>query len=90
MPKGLDSRNSVVLEKTESGYSAYLPDLPGCISTGESITDIKYSIREAVEFHIDGMRIEKLPIPEAFARDFGLTFKMDVASLFEWFPGSQE
>ena len=81
-------RNTVILEKTSNGgYSAYLPGLPGCISTGDSIADIKVNIREAINFHIEGMRIEKFQIPEEFDGEFDLTFKMDVASLFEWFSG---
>ncbi|MCK4746408.1 MAG: type II toxin-antitoxin system HicB family antitoxin [Bacteroidales bacterium] len=80
-------RNTVVLEKTGSGYSAYLPDLPGCISTGRTIADIKTNIREAVEFHLEGMNLEKLHVPEEFSKEYELTFKMDVASLFEWFSG---
>ena len=83
----MNSRNTVILEKTESGYSAYLPELPGCISTGATIADIRNNIKDAVEFHIEGMRIEHLPIPEEFSREFDLAFKMDVASLFEWFSG---
>ncbi len=81
-------KNSVVLEKTSSGgFSAYLPELPGCVSTGESIDEIKTNIREAVDFHIEGMQIENLPVPEGFAGEFELTYKMDLASLFEWFSG---
>ncbi len=87
MSKELDSRNSVILEKTEEGYSAYLPDLPGCISTGRTIAEIKNNIKDAIDFHIEGMRIENLPIPGKFDREFDLSFKMDVASLFEWFSG---
>jgi predicted RNase H-like HicB family nuclease len=79
--------NIVVLEKTGDGYSAYLPDLPGCISTGNTISEIRESIRGAVDFHLEGMQIEKTPIPDAFREDFELTFKMDIASLFEWFSG---
>ena len=81
------SRNSVILEKTDAGYSAYLPDLPGCISTGMTIADIKNNIKEAIDFHIEGMRIENMPIPERFDGKFDLSFKMDVSSLFEWFSG---
>ncbi len=81
-------KNSVVLEKTSSGgFSAYLPELPGCVSTGESIDEIKTNIREAVDFHIEGMQIENLPVPEGFSGEFDLTYKMDLASLFEWFSG---
>jgi predicted RNase H-like HicB family nuclease len=81
-------KNIVVLEKTsDGGFSAYLPELPGCVSTGESIDEIKTNIREAVDFHIEGMLIENLPVPEVFAGGFNLTYKMDLASLFEWFSG---
>lgn len=83
----MNNRNIVILERTATGYSAYLPALPGCISTGATVADIKNNIREAVEFHIEGMRIEDLPIPEEFEQEFDLAFKMDVASLFEWFSG---
>ena len=79
---------TAILEKTANGgYSAYLPALPGCISTGATVAGIKNNIREAVEFHIEGLRMEDLPIPEIFVHDFDLAYKMDVASLFEWFSG---
>jgi predicted RNase H-like HicB family nuclease len=81
-------RNVVILEKTsEGGYSAYLPALPGCISTGATVADIKDSIKESVEFHIEGLRDENLPVPDEFAQKFDLVYKMDMASLFEWFSG---
>lgn len=83
----MDSRIMVVLEKTENGYSAYLPDLPGCISTGETISDVRNNIKDAVDFHLEGIQIENLPVPEKFDREFDLAFKMDIASLFEWFSG---
>ncbi|MCK5693407.1 MAG: type II toxin-antitoxin system HicB family antitoxin, partial [Bacteroidales bacterium] len=83
----MDSRIMVVLEKTENGYSAYLPDLPGCISTGETISDVRNNIKDAVDFHLEGIQIENLPVPDKFAREFDLAFKMDIASLFEWFSG---
>ena len=87
MSKVVGSRNSVILEKTDAGYSAYLPDLPGCISTGMTIADIKNNIKEAIDLHIEGIRIENMPIPERFDGEFDLSFKMDVSSLFEWFSG---
>ena len=87
MSNVVGSRNSVILEKTDAGYSAYLPDLPGCISTGMTIVDIKCNIKEAIVLHIEGMRIENTPIPENFDGKFDLAYKMDVASLFEWFSG---
>lgn len=45
----------IVIEKTETGYSAYSPDLSGCISTGETFEEIEQNMREAMEFHLDGM-----------------------------------
>ena len=78
----------VILEKTnDEGYSAYLPDLPGCISTGNSLSGIKGSIQDAVQFHIEGMKEERLEVPETFQCEYELSFKMDIASLFDWFSG---
>ena len=87
MLKEVDTRICAILEKTDDGYSAYLPDLPGCIATGKTITEIKSNIKDAIDFHIEGMRSENIPVPGKFDREFNLSFKMDVASLFEWFSG---
>jgi predicted RNase H-like HicB family nuclease len=57
-------RYLVVVEHTQTGYSAYSPDLPGCISTGVTRSDVEANMREAIEFHIEGMRLEQLPVPE--------------------------
>jgi predicted RNase H-like HicB family nuclease len=57
-------RYAVVIEKAENNYAAYVPDLPGCITTGESIEEIERQIREAIEFHIRGLREDGLPVPE--------------------------
>ena len=57
-------RFAVVIEKTETGFSAYVPDLPGCISTGGSVEETERNIREAIAFHIDGMRQDGEEIPE--------------------------
>ena len=53
----------IILEKTSTGYSAYSPDLPGCISAGDTAEDTETNMREAIEFHIEGMREEGLSIP---------------------------
>lgn len=58
-------RYTVVIEKAENNYSAYVPDLPGCVSTGATLEETEAMIREAIEFHLEGMREEGLPIPEA-------------------------
>ena len=57
-------RYAVVIEKAENNYSAYVPDLPGCVATGVTLAQAETEIREAIEFHIEGMREDGLPIPE--------------------------
>jgi predicted RNase H-like HicB family nuclease len=57
-------RYAVVIEKAENNYSAYVPDLPGCITTGKTIEDTRRLIREAIEFHIEGLREDGEPVPE--------------------------
>ena len=56
-------RYAVVIEKAESNYSAYVPDLPGCVVTAESIEAVEHDIREAIRFHIDGLKEDGLPVP---------------------------
>ena len=54
---------AIVIEKANSNYSAYVPDLPGCVATGATVEETETSIREAIEFHLDGMREDGLVIP---------------------------
>jgi predicted RNase H-like HicB family nuclease len=56
-------RYAVVIEKAENNYSAYVPDLAGCVATGATIAETEAQIREAIEFHLDGMREDGIPIP---------------------------
>ena len=49
-------RYALVIEKAEGNYSAYVPDLPGCIATGDTVAAVEQDIREAIRFHIDGLR----------------------------------
>ena len=62
-------RYAVVIEKGERNYSAYVPDLPGCVSVGETPEDVKAEIREAIEFHLEGMRKDGLPVPAPSSRE---------------------
>jgi predicted RNase H-like HicB family nuclease len=57
-------RYAIVIEKAENNYAAYVPDLPGCVTTGGTIEETEQRIREAIEFHIRGLREDGLPIPE--------------------------
>lgn len=54
----------IVIEKAESNFAAYSPDLPGCVATGETRDEVHANMREAIEFHLDGMREDGLAIPE--------------------------
>lgn len=54
----------VIIEKTKTGYSAYSPDVEGCIATGKTKTDVEKRIQEAIEFHIEGMTREGYETPE--------------------------
>jgi predicted RNase H-like HicB family nuclease len=55
-------RYAVVIEKAEHNYSAYVPDLPGCVATGVTVAAAEAQVREAIEFHIDGLREDGLSI----------------------------
>ena len=56
---------AVVIEKTPSNYSAFVPDLPGCVATGDSIVEVEAEISAAIRFHLEGLRDDGLPIPAA-------------------------
>ncbi len=56
-------RYAVVIEKAIGNYSAYVPDLPGCVATGDTVVDVEREIREAIRFHIDGLKADGLPVP---------------------------
>lgn len=57
-------RYAIVVEKTENNYSAYVPDLPGCVATGRTVEEVEREIREAIEFHIEGLREDGMAIPQ--------------------------
>jgi predicted RNase H-like HicB family nuclease len=56
-------RYAVVIERAGGNYSAYVPDLPGCIATSRSVAKIEQEIREAIRFHVDGLEADGLPVP---------------------------
>ena len=56
-------RYLIIIEATSTGYSAYSPDLPGCIAAGASQADVERAMREAIELHLEGLRDAGLPIP---------------------------
>ena len=56
-------RYAVVIEKVDGNYSAYVPDLPGCVATGDTVEETESEIREAIELHLEGMREDGMAIP---------------------------
>ena len=61
-------RYAVVIEHAGNNYSAYVPDLPGCVATGASFEEVETQIREAIEFHLEGMREDGVAIPSPQSR----------------------
>lgn len=57
-------RYAMIIEKGQRNFSAYLPDLPGCVATGKTVEEVRDRMREAIELHLAGMREDGLPIPE--------------------------
>ena len=56
-------RYAVVIEKADGNYSAYAPDLPGCVATGDTVQAVEAEIRDAIRFHIEGLKADGLPVP---------------------------
>ena len=56
-------RYAIVIEKALGNFSAYVPDLPGCVATGATVAEVESEIREAIVFHVEGLREDGLPVP---------------------------
>ncbi len=63
------SKYLIVVEETETGYSAFSPDLTGCVATGKTTKEVEQTMREAIQFHLDGLKEdgELTPIPHAYS-----------------------
>jgi predicted RNase H-like HicB family nuclease len=57
-------RYAVVIEKADGNYSAYVPDLPGCVATGATVAAAEAEIRTAIRFHIEGLRADGVEVPQ--------------------------
>jgi predicted RNase H-like HicB family nuclease len=57
-------RYLIVIEKADGNYSAYVPDLPGCVATGSTPEEVEREIHEAIRFHLEGLQEDGLPVPE--------------------------
>lgn len=64
----------VIYERTDTGYSAYIPDLPGCVGTGATREQVEENIYEAIKFHLEGLREEGIPFPEQHTESEMLAF----------------
>ena len=56
-------RYAIVIEQAANNYSAYVPDLPGCVATGGTVQEVEEQIREAIAFHLEGLREDGVPVP---------------------------
>jgi predicted RNase H-like HicB family nuclease len=61
-------RYAIVIEQARDNFSAYVPDLPGCVATGSTVEELEAQMREAIEFHLDGLREDGVPIPQPSSR----------------------
>jgi predicted RNase H-like HicB family nuclease len=61
-------RYLIIIEPTATGFSAYVPDVPGCVSTGHTREQVRANLREALAFHLDGLKMEGLPVQQPNAR----------------------
>jgi predicted RNase H-like HicB family nuclease len=71
-------RYTIVMEKAPANYAAYVPGLPGCIATGATVAEAEFLIREAVEFHVEGikqMAFQSLPQPSRVRRRVGIVIR---------------
>jgi predicted RNase H-like HicB family nuclease len=54
----------IIVERSETGFAAYSPDIPGCVSTGATREEVEANMREAIEFHLEGLQVEGYDLPE--------------------------
>ena len=79
------SKIQVIIEKSKTGYSAYIPELPGCVGTGSSIDELKKNINEVISFHLEGMRQDGLGVPSVFSDKYYLQFLFDVETFLQYY-----
>jgi len=73
-------RYAVMLERSDTGYSAYVPDVPGCVATGATREEVEREIRGALAFHLEGLAMSGLPVPESTseASEIDVTLPVEV------------
>ena len=78
-------KNVVEIFFANKNFSAHVPLLPGCVSTGSTPDEIKFNILEAIEFHLEGMKEDGDPIPSSFKGKYEIVFKFDTQSLLKYY-----
>lgn len=56
-------RYAIIIEKTKTNFSAYVPDLPGCVATGTTVAEVEEAIKTAIQMHVEGLKEDGLPVP---------------------------
>lgn len=77
----------VILEKTNTGYSAYSPQVDGVITVGDSIEETKSNMLEAIDMLVEASAEFNEPLPEVLKEDYEISFKIDLPTFFEWMSG---
>lgn len=72
----------IIVEKASEGFTAYVPELPGCITFGNSLDEIKENIKEAISFQLEGMLEDDEAIPTNLQGEYNIELKLDVAQVF--------
>lgn len=77
-----------IIEKTNTGYSAYIEELDGIVATGDSVDEVKQNLVDALHMHIDGLK-EDGDLPDFLkdTKNLHLTFKIDIETFFAWYAG---
>lgn len=80
-------KNTVEISFTGNNFSAHIPALPGCVSVGDTMEEIKNNIYEAINFHLQGMQEDGDALPKSFTGDYELVYKFDTKSLLQYYKG---
>jgi len=75
----------VIIEKSSTGYAAYVPEMPGCISTGATPHEVRENIFDAIIFHLEGLKEDRIEIPDIFPETLSLQFSYDVESFLNYY-----
>lgn len=75
---------NVIVEISEDGFSSYSDQIPGCVSVGNSLDELRINMQEAISFHIEGLKEFNEEIPSVLLSDYMLEFRLDVKQLFEF------